>query len=148
MPPISISVVIDRPPNDVWEDVRHIASHVEWMADAYEIRFLSEQREGVGTRFECLTRVGPLRTTDVMEITAWDPGRRMGVRHQGVVTGEGAFTLEPVAGNRTEFRWSEQLRFPWWLGGRLGERAGGPVLRLIWKRNLTRLRRRLERTAA
>jgi len=142
MPKISVSTVIDRTPDEVWADVRDIASHVEWMADAYEIRFLSDKREGMGTRFECETRVGPLRTTDVMEITAWDPGRLMGVRHTGVVTGEGAFTLHPLPGGRTEFRWQEQLRFPWYLGGRLGEQVGAPVLRLIWKRNLRKLRRR------
>jgi uncharacterized protein YndB with AHSA1/START domain len=142
MPQISISTIIDRPPDVVWDDVRHIASHVEWMADAYEIRFRGDQREGVGTSFECETRVGPLRTTDVMEITAWDPGRLIGVRHRGLVTGEGAFTLTAVPGGRTEFRWQELLHFPWWLGGPLGERLGAPVLRAVWRRNLKRLKRR------
>jgi hypothetical protein len=141
---ISISTIINRSPSEVWDDVRHIDSHVNWMADAYEIRFASDQQEGVGTRFECETRVGPLRTTDVMEITAWEPERRMGVRHSGVVTGEGAFTLVARSADQTEFRWEEDLRFPWWLAGRLGELVGRPVLTAIWRRNLERLRRRLD----
>ena len=52
----------------------------------------------------------------------------MGVRHVGVVTGTGTFTLAPLDGGRgTRFEWSEDLRFPWWLGGRLGEVIGGKL---------------------
>jgi hypothetical protein len=37
------------------------------------------------------------------------------------------------------------LRFPWYLGGRLGEYLGGRwVLRLIWQRNLGALQRVVE----
>jgi hypothetical protein len=141
---IAISVDIDRTPDEVWDDVRHVASHVEWMQDATEIRFLSDRTEGVGTRFECDTRVGPLKVTDVMEITDWQDAQRMGVLHQGLVTGTGAFTLAPGPAGGTRFAWEEELRFPWWLGGPIGERVGAPILRRIWRGNLRRLRARLE----
>ena len=141
---IVVSIEIKRPRAEVWADVRDIASHVHWMADAAEIRFVSDQTEGVGTIFECDTRVGPLSTTDVMEITAWEEGRVMGVRHRGLVTGEGAFTLLEHGADLTEFRWEEELSFPWWLGGRIVATAASPILRAIWKRNLTKLRQRLE----
>ena len=141
---ISISTIIGRPPAEVWEELRHIDRHVDWMADAAEIRFTSDQREGLGTRFECDTKVGPLRTTDVMLITAWEPEAAMGVRHEGMVTGEGRFTLSPIGADRTEVRWQEELRYPLWLGGRLGERVSRPLLRAIWRGNLKRLRRRIE----
>ena len=142
---IEISVDIDRTPEQVWDDVRHVASHAEWMKDAVAIRFLSEGTEGVGTRFECDTRVGPLQVTDVMEITAWDEGRRMGVVHEGVVTGHGQFTLAPTPAGGTRFAWEEELDFPWWLGGAAGEVVAAPVLRRIWRGNLRRLKDRLER---
>jgi hypothetical protein len=148
VPRIEVAVDIARAPQHVWDDVRDIASHVEWMQDAEAIRFLGDQRQGEGTRFECETRVGPLRLPDVMEITAWDEGRRMGVAHSGLVTGTGAFTLEPAAGGTTTFRWEEELRFPWWMGGRLGGAVGAPVLRRIWRGNLRRLKQRIERTEA
>ena len=144
MAEIAVSVDIARPPDEVWADVRDIASHVTWMADAAEIRFVTERTEGVGTRFECDTRVGPLRTTDVMEITAWDEGRRMGVLHQGLVTGSGDFSLRPLDGGGTRFEWREDLRFPWWFGGPLGEQVARPLLRAVWRRNLGRLKQRLE----
>jgi hypothetical protein len=142
---IRVSVVIEATPAQVWADVEDVASHVEWMADAEEIRFTSERTRGVGTTFECDTRVGPLRLTDVMEITEWDDGARMGVRHVGVVTGTGVFTLAPLGdGSATVFTWTEDLRFPWWLGGPVGGVVGGRVMRWIWKRNLSKLKARIE----
>jgi len=70
------------------------------------------------------------------------PERLMGVRHTGIVTGTGVFTLEAIDLNRrTRFTWSEDLQFPWFLGGRLGEILGGQiVMKAIWRRNLSALR--------
>ena len=128
----------------VWDDVKDLASHVEWMADAVAIRFKTEETSGVGTSFECDTKVGPLKTTDIMEITDWVDERRIGVRHQGLITGTGAFTLTPLEPGQTEFRWEETLVFPWWLGGRFGSLAARPVLAAVWRRNLSRLRGRFD----
>jgi hypothetical protein len=141
---IAVSVDIGRSPEVVWADVQDIASHVTWMADAATIRFLTERTGGVGTRFECDTVLGPLRTTDVMEITAWEEGRRMGVTHSGLVTGTGEFRLEPRIGTGTRFSWAEDLRFPLWFGGPIGERLARPLLGAVWRRNLRRLKQRLE----
>jgi hypothetical protein len=144
---IRVETVLDATPQEVWADVQDLGSHVEWMADAEEIRFTTEQRQGAGTTFECDTKVGPIRLTDEMAITDWEPpdadGRaRMGVRHDGVVTGEGAFTLTPEGDGRTRFTWEEDLTFPWWLAGAVGGVAGGPVLKAVWRRNLKRLQQR------
>jgi hypothetical protein len=136
---IKVSTVLDAPPDRVWDDVEHIATHVDWMADAVAIRFLTSQTSGVGTRFECDTKVGPFTLTDVMEITEWVPGKVMGVRHAGVVTGTGRFTLKKLRGGRTRFQWNEKLVYPLWMGGPIGAFASKPVLRWIWRRNLTRL---------
>ena len=140
---IEVSVEIARTPEQVWEDVQHISSHEKWMQDAVAIRFLTPQRQGVGTRFETDTKVGPIRLTDVMQITEWEDARRMGVLHDGLVTGRGAFTLRPTPAG-TEFRWEEELRFPWWLGGPIGQVVGAPILKRIWQGNLRRLKARLE----
>ena len=40
------------------------------------------------------------------------------------------------------------FRSPTWMGGRLGERAGRPVLMRIWRANLSRLKAKAEREAA
>lgn len=140
---IRVAVEIDAPPAVVWAVVEPVERHVDWMADAESITFRGDQTRGVGTRFVCRTKIGPISLDDEMEITEWVPERRMGVRHDGVVTGTGVFELEPIdLDRRTRFTWTEELTFPWYLGGRLGELAGGhAVLKLIWKRNLRALDR-------
>lgn len=143
---LTVAVEIAASPAAVWEVVERVEDHVAWMADAVDIRFENEQHRGTGTSFVCDTKVGPIKLIDRMEITEWEPGAAMGVRHVGVVSGTGRFTLTPIdLGRRTRFSWEESLRFPWWLGGRLGEFVGRPVLRRIWQGNLNRLKQIVER---
>ncbi|HUF85173.1 MAG TPA: SRPBCC family protein [Acidimicrobiia bacterium] len=141
---IRVCTVIDAPPATVWDEVEHIERHSEWMADAHEIRFVGSRRSGVGTEFASLTRVGPLRTNDVAVVTEWEPRKAMGIVHRGVVTGTGRLTLRRKRGGRTRFCWEERLRFPWWMGGVVGERAAKPILKRIWRRNLRTLKARVE----
>ncbi len=143
MPGIAVEVVINAPTEFVWDDVKDIASHVTWMQDAAEIRFISEQSSGLGTRFECDTVVGPIKLTDIMEITEWQTAAVMGVRHQGIVGGVGRFDLR-TSGSTTIFSWVETLTFPWYLGGPVGAVVSKPVLRAIWRGNLRRLKSRIE----
>ncbi len=131
----------------MWADVADIASHVDWMADAEAIRFTSVSTSGTGTTFDCDTRIGPLRLTDKMTVTSWEPGRGMGVRHVGAVVGEGRFSLTSTSAG-TRFTWSETLIFPWWLGGPIGALAARPIFTWIWVRNLRRLKERIETAAA
>ncbi|NQW68669.1 MAG: SRPBCC family protein [Acidimicrobiaceae bacterium] len=131
-----IAASVDR----VWQVVEPVERHIDWMADAESITFVGDQQRGVGTKFLCLTKVGPIHLTDTMRITQWEPQRAMGVEHVGIVTGSGVFTLESLGANSTRFVWEETLRFPWWLGGPLGALIGGKiVLAAIWRGNLRRL---------
>ena len=144
---IRVSTVIDASPAEVWSVVRHVEDHVDWMHDAVAIRFTSTRRSGRGTTFDCDTRIGPFRLTDQMEITRWRHRRAMGVRHVGVVTGTGQFTMKRLPGGRTRFTWRERLRFPWWMGGPLADPVGGAILRAVWRANLRALKRRVEGSA-
>ena len=145
MPGIRVSVDIDAPVQTVWDVVEPVERHVDWMADAVAIRFVGTQTRGVGTEFFCDTKVGPIKLVDRMTITAWEPGRVMGVTHTGVVTGTGEFTLEPNGSGGTRFTWTERLVFPWWLGGPLGALVGGQlVMKAIWRRNLRVLKKLVE----
>jgi hypothetical protein len=143
---LAVAIDISAAPEQVWDVIEEVERHVEWMHDAVAIRFLTDQHRGTGTAFLCDTKVGPLKLVDRMEITEWAPGSAMGVRHAGVVTGTGRFTLTPIdLGRRTRFAWDESLKFPWWMGGPLGALIGGRiVLRAIWKRNLRELKRLVE----
>jgi hypothetical protein len=141
---LRVGITIGASPAEVWRVIEPIEHHPDWMADAVSISFTTATRRGVGTRFDCLTRVGPFRTTDRMAVTEWDPGRTMGIEHYGVVTGTGRFVLRRRRRRRTRFTWSEELTFPWWMGGTVGAFAAKPVLRHVWRRNLRRLKRLVE----
>lgn len=142
---IRVSIDINATPHKVWEVVEPVERHIDWMADAVAISFQTEQTRGVGTSFFCDTKVGPIKLVDVMTITAWEPEKVMGVKHTGVVTGTGEFTLEPIGSNGTRFTWTESLDFPWWLGGPIGAFVGGQiVMKAIWRRNLRELKKLVE----
>lgn len=131
----------------VWEAVADLGSHPRWMTDAESLEFLGDVRSGVGTRMLVETRVGPLRTRDVIEVTGWEPGQRITVVHRGAISGEGVLQLDAMAGG-TRLKWSERLRFPWWWGGALTALLARPVLRWVWRRNLRRFERLVEADAS
>jgi carbon monoxide dehydrogenase subunit G len=135
---ISVDQLIPAPVDEVWDDIGDLETHVEWMADAESIEFVGDRRRGMGTTMRVLTRLGPLRTTDLIRVVSWDPPHRIGVVHEGLVTGRGEFRLAPEAGH-TRFSWEEDLGFPWYLGGDVTAYAARPLLRRVWKRNLSRL---------
>jgi|TARA_B110000116_G_scaffold38285_1_gene30399 uncharacterized protein YndB with AHSA1/START domain len=144
VPRIKIEVRIRAPLQLVWEMVADIRTHTEWMVDAESITVTSDCSSGVGTTFDCVTKIGPFRTIDHMEITEWIEERVMGVAHRGLVSGSGRFTLQEAGPSDTNFSWEETLTFPWWIGGRLTSIGSTPVLKAIWRGNLRRLSRLVE----
>jgi uncharacterized membrane protein len=125
----------------VWAVLERLEDHVEWMQDATAIRFRSAQRRGVGTTFECDTKIGPIRLTDTMEVTEWEERTSIGVHHRGAVSGSGRFELTDAPGPSTAVEWEEQLSFPWWLGASMGARMAKPVFEALWRGNLRRFAR-------
>ena len=139
---VSVSVFIDAPPEQVWDDVADLESHGEWMQDAEDVVIVSEHRTGVGTVMRVPTRVGPLTTEDWIIVTDWVEGRAIGVVHVGLVTGAGTISLAPE-GEGTRVQWDEELDLPITLGGPIGEVVARPILRALWAGNLRRLASRL-----
>ncbi len=145
MSAIRVATLIAAPRREVWEAVRDIGSHVRWMHDAERIRITSGRHHGVGTTFDCDSRLGPFRLTDHMEVIEWKPGRAMTIRHVGAVRGVGRFSLRRRRGGAaTLFVWKEVLRFPWWMGGPVGGALTRPFFRHMWKKNLGNLKALVE----
>ena len=140
---IQISVNVSVSPQVLWEELRHIDRHVNWMNDAVSITFLSPATEGVGTAFSCLTKVCPFKTTDLMTITQWEDNKTMGVEHTGLIKGTGTFQIHPH-GEESTITWKESLSFPLFFLGPLGALAATPLLTYIWKKNLTNLKNIVE----
>jgi hypothetical protein len=144
MAQIGLSIVIGAPVATVWARVSDLASQTDWMLDAVAIRFVSAATSGRGTVMDCDTKVGPFRLTDRLVVTEWEDGRSIAIRHDGAVTGTGRFSLADAGGNSTRFDWTEELTFPWWMGGPAGAAAARPVLAWTWRRNLAALRELIE----
>ncbi|HEX4493845.1 MAG TPA: SRPBCC family protein [Acidimicrobiia bacterium] len=138
---IRIATTIDASRAQVWDVVESIEDHVDWMGDAERIEFVSRAHRGVGTEFDCFTRIGPFRLRDRMTVTEWDAGHAVAIEHRGVVSGTGRFALRSKRRGRTRFIWTERLRFPWWMGGPVGEQIAKPVFKRVWRGNLRRLRK-------
>ncbi len=136
-------VIIRAAPAVVWQLASNLAAQPEWMRDLVAVRFASAQRSGPGVVMECDTRIGPFRLTDRIVVSEWQECRTIAIRHEGLVTGTGRFSIEPdLVGTR--LTWIEELRFPWWLGGPVAGAAARPALTATFRRDLSRLRRLAE----
>ena len=145
MATIRVSTQIQASVEEVWAVVENVADHVNWMKDAESITFIGGRRSGVGTQFDCATKVGPIRLNDRIEITEWIPRESIGVIHEGLVKGEGRFSLTTDPGGGTLFMWEETLHFPFWMGGPLRNPVGAKILSSIWEKNLQLLKEQVEK---
>ena len=141
---IETSIIINKPLDAVWEEVKVMENHVNWMEDAVKIDILSENNSGIDTKMNVLTKVGPIKLTDIITVTEWKEKESIGVIHEGIVTGEGIFYLKELNESQTEFKWEETLKFPIYLGGFIGEFFGSYVLKYIWEKNLKNLKEIIE----
>jgi hypothetical protein len=99
---------------------------------------------GVGTEAEQEVHIAGFTITDPISITALEPPRRLAIRHDGVVTGNGEITLEPGAdGTTTIVRWTETLIAP--VLPQLAGLAFDRVLGSVLQANLGRVRDIVER---
>ena len=118
------TVVLPTTPAEAWSVLMDWERQADWMLDADSVTVVSGVREGIGVRLAVRTRLfGVPAFVEPMEVTAWEPPRRLEIRHGGMVSGMGTWTLEPVDGG-TAFTWREdiELAVPF-----VGD-ARGPVL--------------------
>ena len=141
---IEVETLIYASLDDVWNEVSKIENHSNWMEDAVNIDFQTDNKSGVGTKIKVLTKIGPIKLNDFMTFTKWEEKKTIGVDHVGIVTGKGEMKFEKIDENTTKFKWTETLKFPIYLGGVIGELFGKPVLELIWKKNLNNLKKIIE----
>ena len=90
---IRVSTIINKPLEVVWDEVKIMKNHVNWMQDAAKIDFLSLNESGIDTKMKVLTKVGPFSLNDIITVTKWEEMNSIGVVHEGIVTGEGTFYL-------------------------------------------------------
>jgi carbon monoxide dehydrogenase subunit G len=135
-------VAVAAPPEAVFAAVADWERQSDWVA------FTTVTAEGgphrVGERLLAVTKVAGVGFSDPMEVTRWEPPRRVDVRHLGrVLRGTGTFLVEPAPGGAW-FVWSEDLDLPLGVAGRFGFAVVGPAFRRMLRRSLRRLARMVE----
>ncbi len=133
-------------PERVWEVLSDWERQASWMPDVAWMRLLGPER-GLGAKLEVKTKVfGVPLATDLVEVTEWEPPRRLAIRHVGVVVGTGEWRLEP-AGGGTDFAWIEAFRMPPPVLGDVALWLYSPWQRTILRRSIRNLKRLVERGA-
>jgi len=106
--------------------------------DAESIRFTTAARTGVGTEFICVTKVGPIRLTDVMSITEWKPCEAMASTTRVSSKGK-ALSLRSLPEMRHTFL-GRAVDLPHLARRTLGSGCN-PILERLWRGNVVRLKR-------
>ena len=145
---LDIRRFIAAPPQAVWDVIADLEHQAAWMVDVRKLDIVTEQKQGAGAILHVTSELfGQPLVKDVMEITAWEPPRRMDVAHRGQFAGSGQFLLDPVE-NGTIFTWIEDFRPPL---GALGELAFAAVVRphlmRVFARSMANVRRLAEGAA-
>ncbi|MGZ5327886.1 MAG: CoxG family protein [Actinomycetota bacterium] len=133
-------IVLPTTPDEAWAVLMDWERQADWMLDADRVVVVSERREGVGVRLAVKTRIAGIPAfTEPMEVTGWDPPRRLEIRHGSLVAGEGSWELGPVEGG-TRFTWTEDIRLAIPVVGELAARCYRPVMRMLMGRAMDGLR--------
>ena len=141
-PMMRMVVLIDAPISAVWDEIADLERQPLWMSEMKRVRVLTPGPVGVGTRAEADVRVFMVGVVDIVEVNAFDPPTRFGIRHVGTWCGEGLITLEAVDAGRTLVRWTERMRPP--VFPVLTQALQKPVLGGIFQADLERLKEIVE----
>ncbi|TMM06885.1 MAG: SRPBCC family protein [Actinobacteria bacterium] len=137
---VGVGTSLPCPPEEAWAILLAWERQADWMLDADRVEVVSQEREGVGVRLAVRTRIlGLPAFTEAMEVTGWEPPRRLVLRHGGLVAGEGTWSLTPEPGG-TRFDWIEDVRLRVPVVGEAAARFYAPVLRWLMGRGARGLR--------
>jgi carbon monoxide dehydrogenase subunit G len=135
-------VAVAAPVEVAWEALTDWQSQSGWMVLTNVTVDPGGHR--VGERLDAFTGVAGVGFHDRMEVTRWDPPRRVEVAHLGrVVRGAGVFEVRPAPGGAW-LVWIEDLDLPLGVAGRLGFAVLRPAFQLMLRRSLRRLAREVE----
>ena len=142
---VSSDVVLPADAERAWATLLRWEDQARWMKDADSVRVVGSQREGVGTVIAVKTRVlnVPL-FTERLEVTVWEPPRRLLMAHRSFVRGVGTWAFEPAEGG-TRFTWTEELSLPVPVLGELALLVYRPFMRHLMRGALANLRTFVQR---
>lgn len=123
-------------PDVVWRLITDWEHQDDWMLEASDFTVTSEQRTGVGVEAQATITIGGIRTRDRVRVVAWEPERRLVIRHEGWVSGVGEILLARRDDDSTYMFWREELHPPLGIVGAIGLGLFKPMLRRVFARDL------------
>jgi hypothetical protein len=144
---VSAQTELGLPLGEAWRRLLAWEDQITWIGDAVSVRVLTSHRGGVGVIVAVRTRVlGVALLTDRLEVTVWDPPRRLVMAHRGPVRGVGEWLLQPVGGG-TRFIWTEDLALPVPILGELLLLMYRPFMHRLMRGSLSNLKRMVDQQA-
>jgi hypothetical protein len=129
-------VLVPAEPAELWRLAMDWPRQGDWM-----VATRVSGGQGAGSTVTARTGLGPAGFTDTMVITEWYPPHRCVVRHTGrVVRGTGVFEVAS-RGPMSEFSWTERLRLPAPVPGRLARWLAGGLGQWVMDASLRRFLR-------
>lgn len=102
------SVLINRPPEDVFAFVLDPSNDPLWQTSVVESRQVTDGPVGVGTRFTEVRHFLGRRMETTVEVTEHEDDRRSAVKFvSGPIPGSGSYSIKPADGG-TRFTWTVQ----------------------------------------
>lgn len=133
---LEMGQVLPGPPDVVWHLITDWENQGDWMLEASDFVITSPQREGVGVEGEATVKIAGISTRDRIRVTRWEPQRRLGIAHEGWVSGGGELLLTPLDDGSTHIFWREDLYPPLGILGAIGLSIFRPLMKWIFERDL------------
>jgi carbon monoxide dehydrogenase subunit G len=97
------TVVVERPPNEVFAFLTDLSSVPEWQSGAVEVRQPGEPSVGAGTKYVQVLKFLGRQFEATIEVTEYEPGRRFSIKTlSGPIPFQVQHTLEPSNGGGTK----------------------------------------------
>ena len=125
------SIVIARPPKEVWRLLGDLARYPEFSAGITKWDPKSEERTGIGARYRVLMQIGSIQAGGTLRVTEWEENRTIAWESESGIQMAGRTEIEPEgAGTRVHFEITFTLPGP---AGWLVERIAGRIVgRNLW----------------
>jgi carbon monoxide dehydrogenase subunit G len=142
MPHVEESIVIEKPPEDVFAFLMTPENDRLWFSTAIERRLDPEGPVGVGSKIHGVDRFLGRQAASMVEVTQHEPPRRSSIRSlSGPFSFTGDYIVEPANGG-TRFTWV--LDAAAGLGGLYLGRLTDPLVTWAFRRRLRSALRKLK----
>jgi uncharacterized membrane protein len=95
------SITIDRPAEEVFGYLAHFENGMEWRSELRQIQRLTQQAEGPGARYRERFDWGGIEGADTLEVTGFEPNRRVTFVAEGDIRILGEYRVFPLEGGHT-----------------------------------------------